>query len=110
MGMVLELALRYVESCTFAEIRASERRLHRFRFLCLDCRHDTYQNEYYALRKEVWLSANPEGDGMLCIGCVEIRIGRHLTPEDFTDVPLNLDYKKWRKSKRLLSRLRRIIL
>jgi hypothetical protein len=68
---------------------------------------DTFQDEYYILRDEVWLSANPKREGMLCIGCVETRIGRRLTPEDFTDVPINRDDKGWQKSKRLLSRLGR---
>jgi hypothetical protein len=28
-------------------------------------------------------------DGMLCVGCIEQRIGRRLTPQDFTDAPTN---------------------
>jgi len=27
--------------------------------------------------------------GALCIGCLEERLGRHLTADDFMDVPLN---------------------
>lgn len=41
------------------------------------------------LRDEVWLSANPQGSGMLCIRCLEARLGRSLKPEDFTDCFLN---------------------
>ena len=28
-------------------------------------------------------------DGMVCIGCLETRLGRLLTPSDFTGCPLN---------------------
>jgi hypothetical protein len=107
MGILLEAALRYVESRTRAEIRASISRIRRSYRLCLDCRRDT-RSEFYMLRKEVWLGTNlGVGDGMLCIGCVETRLGRRLTPEDFTDVPANSDDKRFPKSARLLSRLGR---
>lgn len=38
---------------------------------------------------EVWLEGNPKGRGMLCIGCLELRLNRLLTKDDFTDCPLN---------------------
>jgi hypothetical protein len=31
----------------------------------------------------------PNGGGMLCIECLEKRIGRRLTAADFTDAPVN---------------------
>ena len=37
----------------------------------------------------LWPQANPDYDGMLCVGCLEARLGRRLTPSDFTGVPLN---------------------
>jgi len=58
-------------------------------FLCLDCGKDTFRNEYYMLRNPVWKKANPKIKGMLCIKCVEKRLGRKLTKKDFADVPLN---------------------
>jgi hypothetical protein len=60
------------------------------RFICLDCHDDVLgAGEYYLLRDEVWLKANPQRQGMLCIGCVEKRLGRRLTPEDFQGAPLD---------------------
>lgn len=52
--------------------------------------------EWYVLRDEVWRQAvGPQdkpysGGGILCIGCVETRIGRQLVLEDFDpEVALN---------------------
>jgi len=71
---------------------------------CLDCGISTEAiNEYYALCEEVWEQANPDGDGHLCIGCVEQRLGRILTPSDFTDAPINTRAKP--RSARLADRL-----
>ena len=51
---------------------------------------------------EIWILANnKQTRGMLCIGCLEERLGRKLRPADFSDVPLN--YFPW-VSKRLASR------
>jgi hypothetical protein len=81
----------------------------RLHFACLDCGVDTGRiNEYYMVTDEAWLSANPLEDGMLCIGCLEGRLGRRLTPEDFTRCPLNTNHTISRghpKSERLLERL-----
>ena len=41
----------------------------------------------------------------LCIGCLERRLGRLLTPLDFTDAPLNRLDDFAEKSDRLLNRL-----
>lgn len=60
-------------------------------FDCLDCRLNTHlENEYYMLLDEIWLEAHPEDDGMLCVTCVERRLGRKLLPADFANVPINL--------------------
>jgi hypothetical protein len=42
------------------------------------------ENEVYIVRHEVWDASGvaPNG-GCLCIGCLETRIGRKLTPTDF---------------------------
>jgi hypothetical protein len=42
--------------------------------------------EWYMVREEVW-SASGLGpdDGVLCVGCLEGRLHRRLTPADFTD-------------------------
>ena len=56
----------------------------------MDCGSDTYASEeYYTLRDEVWALVNPAIDGKLCLVCAEIRLGRSLNPEDFTNDPIN---------------------
>jgi len=42
--------------------------------------------------------------GFLCIGCLELRIGRRLTVADFKDVPVNDPHDPW-QTPRLRSRL-----
>jgi len=60
-------------------------------FLCIGCGvHTGELNEYYIVHDAVWLTANPKHAGMLCIGCVEKRIGRELCSDDFTWLPINL--------------------
>ena len=72
-------------------------------FICLDCGVNTDEiGEYYMLTNEVWKEAVPDLVGMLCINCVELRLGRQLWPEDFMDSPIN--YFHSRLSARVLSR------
>lgn len=60
------------------------------RFLCMDCQMDTNQaQQYYMLKMSVWYRINQEIDGMLCIECVEKRLGRKLVASDFTNAPVN---------------------
>jgi hypothetical protein len=76
-------------------------------FDCRDCGVDTSQtdgiSEYYMVNDDLWESAISTS-GMLCIGCLERRIGRRLTAADFTDCPLNSGLH-WRQSVRLRNRL-----
>lgn len=55
---------------------------------CLACQCWTDQ-EYYMLHDHVWLEVNPARKGMMCIGCVEERLGCKLTAEHFTQAPIN---------------------
>lgn len=66
--------------------------------LCADCGVDTLALcEWYMVRDELWASAWPggqiershPGSQVLCIGCLEQRLGRQLTATDFTDAPVN---------------------
>ena len=80
------------------------------RYLCMDCGYDTLEDEYYMTRDDVWNAVVPGGmnAGMLCIGCLEKRLGRKLRPEDFLDVPVNdnaININGNPKSQRLLDRL-----
>lgn len=51
----------------------------------------------------LWRQAYKKRRGMLCIGCLETRLGRYLTPDDFTDAPVNQGFFIF--SLRLLDRL-----
>jgi hypothetical protein len=66
---------------------------------CLDSDVNTAKiREAYMVRDELWLRVNPGRAGMLCIGCLEMRLSRRLTRLDFTSV--------WTPaSRRLLQRL-----
>lgn len=73
-------------------------------FICIDCGENTlHTNEYYMVHDEVWNAAHPTRRGMLCIGCLEDRLGRQLVPEDFPDLPINRGY--FLLSARALSRI-----
>ena len=67
---------------------------------CGDCLFDVFAgNEYFIVRDDVWPLASD--GGKLCVGCLESRIGRRLTPDDFTDCEVN----RWRASERLSARM-----
>jgi hypothetical protein len=60
---------------------------------CLDCDVDTVEiGEYYMLRDNVWLEANPDDAGMLCFRCVQARLGRRLRARDFMDLPMDRSF------------------
>jgi hypothetical protein len=78
---------------------------------CVDCGVDVYLiDEYYIVRDDVWNAAwsgryrSPIGDGQLCLGCLERRLGRTLMACDFSDAPVN---RPERFSERLRDRLSR---
>lgn len=59
---------------------------------CRDCGTETIDcdaPEYYMVQHDLWISAGV-GDGLLCIGCLEDRLGRRLESCDFTDAPINV--------------------
>jgi hypothetical protein len=72
-------------------------------FHCVGCGTNTAAiGEYYMVRDDAWPLA---GDGgMLCIGCLEFRLGRLLDRSDFTRCPVNDDPLRPR-SARLSERL-----
>jgi hypothetical protein len=77
-------------------------------FLCADCCENTLiLHEYYMVTKEVWKEATQNKKAyMLCIGCLEKRLGRELSNKDFGNYPLNT--VGWNKqSSRLVDRLNR---
>lgn len=62
-------------------------------------------NEHYFIHTETWFSVVGSIVGMLCVGCLENRLGRKLTPKDFPDVTINSP-KHGNKSQRLLDRIK----
>lgn len=57
-------------------------------YICLDCGDNTfYKNEYYMVHDQVWDSVAT--NGMLCVECLEQRLGRLLTSKDFSLYPIN---------------------
>jgi len=85
---------------------------------CLDCKVDTKEiNELYFLRDDIWALlklpfhkyTDDDGhswnrDGMLCIGCLEKRLGFRLRNRHFGQAPLNCAMTN-KKSLRLLCRM-----
>jgi hypothetical protein len=59
---------------------------------CVDCGGATTPNdgpwEYYMVHDSVWLAAGMKR-GMLCIGCLELRLDRQLVPQDFPYLRIN---------------------
>jgi len=70
------------------------------KFLCMDCKVDIMDVNgivhYYSLRNEIWnrICLGKEKAGMLCLFCVEKRLGRKLRFSDFSDAPLNFEEDK----------------
>jgi hypothetical protein len=75
--------------------------------ICLDCHIDTMfiLFEYYVVYNEIWKQATEKHErlSMLCIGCLEKRLGRKLCKDDFKNCPVNKRFE--RKSQRLQERL-----
>jgi hypothetical protein len=55
-------------------------------FHCVDCDKDTLGGEYYMVSDELWAAAGMGREGMLCLACLERRIGRELAIDDFTSI------------------------
>ena len=86
---------------------------------CADCGVGTISlGEWYMVNDDVWEQAWSDGrkawqvtergpipgQEILCIGCLETRIGRTLMLSDFTDAPVN-DPNKYDMSERMWDRL-----
>jgi hypothetical protein len=81
---------------------------------CADCGIGTIGvGEWYMVHEHVWEEAwrgrrkswqRLPGQTVLCIGCLEKRLGRTLRASDFSAVPIN-DPLKWNASDRMRDRL-----
>ena len=72
-------------------------------FKCEACSRSC-RDEYYMLRPKVWRKAR-RSNYMLCIGCVEKRLGRKVAPADFNLEQTLALAKVWQPSQRLKQRL-----
>jgi len=64
----------------------------RLRFYCVGCSKNTSGGEYYMVRDEVWAASGLDpNDGMLCLACLERRIRRPLTDDDFAALAPSLE-------------------
>ena len=62
------------------------------RFMCQDCGHDTREmGERYMVHEDIWETAIAAGGYayMLCMGCLEGRLGHRLTSGHFMGVGCN---------------------
>ena len=59
-------------------------------FLCKDCGKDCGidDKDYYMVKHEIW-QRHGVGERMLCMDCMENRLGHKLTASDLLDCPLN---------------------
>lgn len=58
--------------------------------LCMDCGTCTFCNgDYYMVTADLWNSACSNPRGMLCVRCLENRLGRLLNRSDFIEAPIN---------------------
>lgn len=81
--------------------------------LCLDCGYDLLPrrghkhraSERYMVHNFIWAQTGLDSDGgELCVSCIERRLGRQLTPDDFINFPINRTKGK-RKTKRLAEKI-----
>lgn len=80
----------------------------RKKFQCIDCKIDTGKiGEHYMLIDSTWFQAHCSKTGMLCIGCLEQRLGRQLIAGDFNQSHVNIQLPTKIFSLRLLNRLNR---
>lgn len=97
---------KYPEEHLFTPWSAEDHEAH---CQCMDCGvHTQRAGEYYCLRNQPWYEATwtTAGEGMLCIGCVENRLGRGLTKDDFEPgIPINETSVFFPRSERFLDRL-----
>lgn len=74
-------------------------------WFCVDCHaHTGLMGEYYMVNADVWAQGGAD-KGMLCVECLEERIGRTLTNEDFPNLPVNSPGEVFFQSERLLDRM-----
>ena len=62
-------------------------------FYCEDCEHQQW--DVYMVHYHIWRQVMDRDRGILCIPCLETRLGRELTPNDLTNAQCNMWAKVW---------------
>ena len=72
------------------DIRTKKEKRH---WNCFDCDKDTWQDlrDYYMVEDDIWDKYAPGLRVMLCLKCLEKRLGHKLGIKEITFCPLNLD-------------------
>jgi len=74
-------------------------------FICGDCDKDVW-DEQYMVHHELWNTHVNNKECMLCVDCLERRIGRELNNKDFIpDIYINQDSSTFPKRGKLLERM-----
>jgi hypothetical protein len=77
---------------------------------CMDCGVDTDAiNESYMVIDDLWRAAVPTEAGMLCVGCLEKRLGRTLQRKDFAKFCISAVDEGMPVSERLKARFNAVI-
>jgi len=65
-------------------------------FCCVDCGKDTFldNKDYYMVTNEVW-KKHGVGKNMLCVDCMEARLGHKLRKDEITLCQQNLYHNKY---------------
>ncbi len=58
-------------------------------YICIKCQQPFKGRHHYMVTNEVWTAARCAPDWLVHLWCLEEWLGRKITSEDFTDVPLN---------------------
>ncbi|WP_298705408.1 hypothetical protein [uncultured Variovorax sp.] len=56
---------------------------------CQDCAKHTAADDYYMVTDTLWQTVHSRDQGMLCLSCLQSRMGRELQSSDFIDAPVN---------------------
>lgn len=56
---------------------------------CQDCSKHTAGSDYYMIKHELWAQVHPNRYGMLCLSCLQARLGRRLEEDDLLPAAIN---------------------
>lgn len=81
--------------------RQNKKRKHPYsnEWYCRECGKDCFRNpiDYYMLKDDIWFKINGKFKGMLCMECLENRLGHKLTSEEILRCPLTEETNPYTK-------------